>query len=49
MRQLKIGTSGVRGVVGDAMTPELVVDFAAAFGTYCGGETVVIGRDTRPG
>ncbi|NUQ69339.1 MAG: phosphoglucosamine mutase [Chthonomonadales bacterium] len=48
MRQLKIGTSGVRGVVGDAMTPELVVDFAAAFGTYCGGETVVIGRDTRP-
>lgn len=46
-RQLKIGISGVRGVVGDAMTPELVVDFACAFGTYCGGGPVVVGRDTR--
>jgi len=48
MRQLKIGTSGVRGVVGDAMTPELIVNFACAFGTYCDGGTVVVGRDTRP-
>jgi len=47
-RQLKIGVSGVRGVVGDAMTPELAVNFACAFGTYCGGGTVVVGRDTRP-
>ncbi len=47
LRQLKIGVSGVRGVVGEAMTPELVVDFASAFGTYCGGGEVVIGRDTR--
>jgi phosphomannomutase len=47
MRQLKIGTSSVRGVVGDSLTPELIVDFASAFGTYCDGGTVVIGRDTR--
>lgn len=47
MRLLKIGTSWVRGVVGDAMPPELVVDFACAFGTTCGGETVVVGRDPR--
>lgn len=47
MRQLKIGASGVRGVVGEAMTPELAVNFACAFGTYCDGGTIVVGRDTR--
>ncbi len=47
MRQLKIGTSSVRGIVGEALTPELIVDFACAFGTFCDGGTVVLGRDTR--
>ncbi|MGC8667483.1 MAG: phosphoglucosamine mutase [Chthonomonadales bacterium] len=47
LRQLKIGTSWVRGVVGEALTPELVVDFACAFGTWCDGGVVVLGCDTR--
>jgi phosphomannomutase len=47
MRELKIGTSWVRGVVGDAITPELIVNFSCAFGTWCTGGPVVIGRDTR--
>lgn len=47
MRELKIGTSWVRGVVGDALTPEMVVNFACAFGTWADGGAVVIGRDTR--
>jgi phosphomannomutase len=48
MRQLKIGTASVRGVVGEALTPELVASFAAAFGTWSAeGRAVVIGRDTR--
>jgi phosphomannomutase len=47
VRELKIGASGVRGVVGDALTPELIVNFACAFGTWCGAGPVVIGRDTR--
>ena len=47
VRELKIGASGVRGVVGEALTPELLVNFACAFGTWCGGGPVVIGRDTR--
>jgi phosphomannomutase len=46
-RELKIGVSGVRGVVGEALTPELIVNFACAFGTWCGADPVVIGRDTR--
>ncbi|MBM3790662.1 MAG: phosphoglucosamine mutase [Acidobacteria bacterium] len=47
MRELKISTSWVRGVVGKALTPELVVDFACAFGAWTDGGPVVIGRDTR--
>ena len=47
VRQLKIGTASVRGVVGEALTPELIASFACAFGTWCDGRAVVIGRDTR--
>jgi phosphomannomutase len=44
---LKISVSGVRGVVGDSLTPEMVTRFAQAFGTYVGGGRVVMGRDPR--
>jgi len=44
---LKISISGVRGVVGDSLTPALLVRFAESFGTYIGRGTVVVGRDTR--
>src|SRR5512136_14756 len=45
---LKIGISGVRGIVGDSLTPQLAGRFAAAFGTYAGLGKVVVGRDARP-
>jgi len=45
---LKISISGVRGVVGDALTPQLVTSFAAAFGTYAGAGPVLVGTDSRP-
>ncbi len=48
IRTLKTGISGVRGVVGDSLTPHLLTSFAEAFGTYLGGGEVAIGRDTRP-
>jgi len=48
MKLLKIGISGVRGIVGETITPELVMDFACAFGTFLGGGRVLLGRDTRP-
>jgi phosphomannomutase len=44
---LKISISGVRGVVGDSLTPTLLTRFAQAFGTYLGSGTIVIGRDPR--
>ncbi len=47
MIELKFGTSWVRGVVGEALTPELIVDFACAFGSWCDGGPIVVGRDTR--
>ncbi|MGD9346473.1 MAG: phosphoglucosamine mutase [Candidatus Aminicenantes bacterium] len=47
MKLLKIGISGVRGIVGDTITPELIMDFASAFGTYINSRKVLIGRDTR--
>ena len=48
MRHLKIGISGVRGIVGETFTPELAVAFAQAFGTYLDSGRVLICRDTRP-
>lgn len=47
MDTLMIGISGVRGVIGSSLTPELVTRFSMAFGTYMKGGTVVVGRDTR--
>ena len=44
---LKISISGVRGVVGESLTPTLLVRFAQAFGTYAGPGAVCVGRDTR--
>ena len=47
MRSLKLSISGLRGIVGETLTPELIIDFAQAFGTYVGPGEVLIGRDTR--
>jgi phosphomannomutase len=47
MRPLKIGISGVRGIVGESLTPELVVSFAQAFGTYLDCGRILVCRDTR--
>lgn len=44
---LKVGISGVRGVVGELLTPQLVTTFAQAFGTFVGPGPVIVGRDTR--
>jgi phosphomannomutase len=48
MKLLKIGIAGVRGVVGESFTPELIVEFSQAFGTYMDGSRILVCRDTRP-
>lgn len=49
--KLMVSVSGVRGRVGDGLTPEVITHFAAAFGAYAlretGRRTIVLGRDSR--
>lgn len=45
--RLKVGVSGIRGVVGEFLTPALACSYAQAFGTFAGKGRVVLGRDTR--
>jgi phosphomannomutase len=40
--------SGLRGIVGDGLTPEVVVRYVASFAEYLGGGPIVVGRDGRP-
>jgi phosphomannomutase len=48
---LMIGVSGIRGRVGEALTPEVVARYAAGFGAWAvrggGSSAVVVGRDSR--
>lgn len=47
---LMVSVSGVRGRVGEALTPEIVATYAAAFGAWAsrsGVRTIVVGRDSR--
>jgi phosphomannomutase len=48
MPTLMVSISGIRGIVGDGFSPELVAKYASAFGEYCDGGKVILGRDTRP-
>ncbi len=47
MPQLIITISGIRGVVGEGLTPEAALSIAQAYGTYCKGGRIVLGRDSR--
>jgi phosphomannomutase len=42
-----VSISGVRGIVGSTLTPEIVVQYASAFAEYCHRGRIVIGRDGR--
>ncbi|MBT8399985.1 MAG: phosphoglucosamine mutase [Rhodothermia bacterium] len=44
--------SGIRGIFGSGLSPEILVKYASAFAQWCvesggGGRTVVVGRDAR--
>ncbi|MCA9741821.1 MAG: phosphoglucosamine mutase [Deferribacteres bacterium] len=47
MSRLMISISGIRGVIGEGLTPQVAMEVAQAFGTVCNGGTVVVGRDSR--
>ncbi len=47
MKTFLASISGVRGVVGEGLTPDTATRFAAAFGTMMNKQSVVLGRDSR--
>ena len=47
MARQYFGTDGVRGIVGDDLTPELVERIGKAATLWAGGGRVLVGRDTR--
>ena len=44
---LMISVSGIRGIFGSHLTPQNLVTFTSAYGTWLQGGTVVVGRDSR--
>lgn len=45
---LKISISGIRGIVGQSLTPQLLIKFSEAFSSYLGGGRIAVASDTRP-
>ena len=39
--------SGIRGIVGETLTTNLVMEFAQRFGVFCGQGKILVGRDSR--
>lgn len=46
-KTLMISISGVRGIIGKGLAPDVISRFSLSFGTFSNGGKVVIGRDTR--
>lgn len=46
--ELIVSVSGVRGIVGEGLTPQVALAFAGALGAHVQGGSVVVGRDGRP-
>ena len=44
---LIVSVSGIRGTVGESLTPQVALDFAACYGTPLRGRKVVVSRDGR--
>ena len=47
MQTLIKSMSGTRGIVGEALTPQVALQTAIAFGRFVGKGPVIIGGDTR--
>lgn len=47
MSRLMVSISGIRGEVGETLTPHVITKYTLAFGRYVKGGTVIVGRDSR--
>ncbi|MFH0736127.1 MAG: phosphoglucosamine mutase [bacterium] len=47
MSTLMVSVSGIRGIIGDGLEPEVLVKYTSAFADFCGQGKIVVGRDGR--
>jgi len=47
MSKLMVSVSGVRGIYGDTLTPEIAMRYAAHFGIFSKRGKIIVGRDSR--
>jgi len=47
MSKLMVSVSGIRGIVGETLTPEIITDYTYAFSEFISKGKVIIGRDSR--
>ena len=47
MPTLMVSISGIRGIVGDGLDPNMIVNFTSAFADFVGKGKIVVGRDAR--
>ena len=47
MSKLMVSVSGIRGIVGESLTPQTIVKFVSAYAQFSGKGKIIIGRDAR--
>ncbi len=47
MSVLMVSVSGIRGIIGNGLDPEVLVKYLSAYADFCGEGKIVIGRDAR--
>ena len=47
MGTLMVSVSGIRGIIGDGLDPETIVNYTSAYAEFVGKGMVVLGRDAR--
>ena len=47
MSTLMVSISGIRGIIGDGLDPQVIIKYTSAYANYIGEGKVVVGRDAR--
>ncbi len=47
MTTLMVSISGVRGIIGQSLTPEIIAKYSLAFGSYIQKSPIIVGGDSR--
>lgn len=47
MPTLMVSISGIRGIVGDGLSPQTIIKYTSAYAEFCGKGKIIVGRDAR--